>query len=101
MRPLTWFLAAASLAFAETNSDAVAVLAAKCQQCHNQQMQMAGVRLTSTADLTVNRDRVLAAIAYTGKVKMPPTGKLAAADAALLSTWLAAGAVFTLMARPP
>ena len=94
MRLFTSFLAVAALASADSNSDAVAVLAGKCQQCHNQQMQMAGVRLTSTADLTANRDRVLAAIAYTGKVKMPPTGKLAAADSALLATWLAAGAVF-------
>ncbi len=94
MRLIHWFFAGAALAFADSNTDGVAVLASKCQQCHNQQMQMGGVRLSSTADLTTHRDRVLTAIAYTGKVKMPPIGKLSAEDSKLLSTWVAAGATF-------
>ena len=100
MRPILCLLAAATFGFADPNADAVAVLAAKCQQCHNQQMQMAGVRLTSTAELITHRDRVLTAIAYTGKVKMPPTGKLSAEESKLLSTWLAAGAIFPSGAAP-
>ena len=94
MRFLHWLLAGAAVAFADSNTEAAAVLAAKCQQCHNQQMQMAGIRLSSSADLVTHRDRVLTAIAYTGKVKMPPTGKLSADESKLLSTWLTAGAVF-------
>jgi hypothetical protein len=101
MRLFTWILASgAAVLYADTNTDAVAVLAAKCQQCHNGLMQMAGVRLTSTADLTANRDKVLAAIAYTGKIKMPPTGKLTADESKLLSTWLAAGAIWPSNAKP-
>ena len=96
MRLFTWFFAGAALAFADSNADGAALLASKCQQCHNQQMQMGGVRLSSTADLTAHRDRVLTAIAYTGKVKMPPTGKLSPDESKLLSTWLAAGATFPM-----
>ncbi len=100
MRLITSILAASTLAFADTSTDAVGVLASKCQQCHNQQMQMAGIRLTSTADLLSNRDKVLAAIAYSGKVKMPPTGKLAVAESQLLATWLSAGAIWPTNAAP-
>ncbi|MBY0506719.1 MAG: DUF1549 and DUF1553 domain-containing protein [Bryobacteraceae bacterium] len=100
MRLFLCFFVLATLAFADSPTDAVAVLANKCQQCHNAQMQMAGVRLTSTADLLQHRDKVLAAVAYTGKVKMPPTGKLAAAEQSLLSAWLSAGAVWPANAAP-
>jgi len=100
MRILTCIFAVSALAIADTPTDAVAVLAAKCQQCHNQQMQMAGVKLTSTADLVAHRDKVLAVIAYTGKIKMPPTGKLAAAESQLLSTWISAGAIWPANAAP-
>ncbi len=100
MRLLICILFIAGFASADTNADAVAVLASKCQQCHNQQMQMANVKLASTADLLAHRDRVLAAIAYTGKVKMPPTGKLSADEAKLLSTWLAAGAIWPAQGAP-
>jgi len=87
-------LAAGAFAQADQNTEAAALLAAKCQQCHNQQMQMAGIRLISTADLTQNRDRIVSAIGYAGKVKMPPTGKLSTDEAKLLTSWLSAGAVF-------
>ena len=94
MRLLICFLVGAATAFSDSKIDAAGVLSAKCQQCHNQQMQMAGIRLSTSADLVTHRDRVLTAIAYTGKVKMPPTGKLSADESKLLSTWLAAGAAF-------
>jgi cytochrome c553 len=100
VRPLIWILVSSTLAFADSTSDAVAVLTAKCQQCHGAQMQLAGVRLTSTADLNTHRDKILAAIAYTGKVKMPPTGKLSAEESKLLSSWIAAGAVWPANAAP-
>jgi hypothetical protein len=100
MRSLTWILVFSALAYADTNADAVALVAAKCQQCHNQQMQMAGVRLSSTSDLVTHRERVLAAMSYTGKVKMPPTGKLSADEQKVLSTWLSAGAIFPADDKP-
>jgi len=75
-------------------SAAVSVLEQRCHQCHNQKIQMGTVRLTSTADVTAVRDKLLAAITHEGKIKMPPTGPLPAAEAALLKDWIAQGATW-------
>ncbi|MFN7919116.1 MAG: DUF1549 and DUF1553 domain-containing protein [Bryobacteraceae bacterium] len=80
---------------ADDSTRAVAVVQQRCLQCHSAQTKMAGVQLTSTGEVTAVRDRLLAAIAYTGKIKMPPTGQLAAAEAALLKSWIEQGAPWT------
>jgi len=81
------FLSAADLAPA-----AVKILEQRCHGCHNARMQMAGVLLGSTAEVSSVKDRLIAAIAYTGKVKMPPTGALSAGEAKTLTDWVLAGA---------
>src|SRR5687768_5889960 len=83
------FLVATYALWAE---DGGSLVAAKCQSCHGAQMQMGGIRLTTTQEVLQNKDRVLAAIEYKGKIKMPPTGQLPALEAAALRDWIAAGA---------
>lgn len=89
-----WTLSGADLA-----GEAVAVLEKRCHQCHNSKTQMAGVKLTSTSEVTAVRDKLLAAVSYSGKIKMPPTGALAAGEVQALTAWLAAGAAWPKEAR--
>jgi len=73
------------------------LLAAKCTTCHNTKMPMAGLNLSSAEsfrDVTHNGTRLLAAVTYEEKVKMPPTGKLAEEEIALLRRWVEMGAPF-------
>ncbi len=53
---------------------------------------MAGVQLTSSDDIAPLKDKLLAAIGYAGKVKMPPSGALPAEDVQILTKWIAEGA---------
>ena len=53
---------------------------------------MAGVRLTTSQEVIQNKDRILAAISYTGRIKMPPTGQLNAEDMSALREWIQSGA---------
>jgi cytochrome c553 len=66
------------------------LFAAKCQQCHGAKMQMGGVNLASGAG--VDGARLYEALQYTGKFKMPPTGKLADEEIAEVKTWVDRGA---------
>ncbi|MBM3738522.1 MAG: DUF1553 domain-containing protein [Acidobacteria bacterium] len=76
------------------------LITAQCQQCHGVQTQMAGVRLTSSEEVLRNRERILAALTYTGKIKMPPSGALTAAEVKLVRDWIDAGAPWTPTAGP-
>ena len=77
------------------------LLVAKCQACHNGTVQQGGVRLDSR-DATLKalvpgkplESRLISVIHYDGAIKMPPIGKLAPAEIALLETWVTDGAVW-------
>jgi hypothetical protein len=81
------------------------VLAASCYSCHGPERQMAGIRLDSRAAMLKggNTGPVLApgdpeksalvrAVRHTGKVKMPPSGKLPEATIQALTDWVKIGA---------
>jgi cytochrome c5 len=70
------------------------ILETRCHACHSAQTKMAGIQLTSSVDVAQNKDRILTAIGYSGKVKMPPSGKLSAGEIQALTTWIASGANF-------
>ena len=66
------------------------LFAAKCQQCHGAKMQMGGVNLATGAG--VDGARVLEALQYGGKYKMPPAGKLEAGEISAVRAWVEGGA---------
>jgi hypothetical protein len=81
------------------------ILAAKCHVCHGQQQQMAGLNLATAAGFRkgaesgpilgageVDGSRLLQAVSYQGRVKMPPTGKLPEGEIAALREWARMGA---------
>ena len=81
------------------------IFAEKCSLCHGEKLQTAGLRLTTAEGFYKGGDSgpvfakndpgsssLLAAIRYEGKVKMPPTGKLPAAEIEALTTWIELGA---------
>jgi len=89
---LTLLLAAPLLALADTEHFEKKVrplLAARCQQCHGAKMQMAGLNLATGKGL--EPARLAAAVQYTGKYKMPPTGKLPDDEIAAINTWIDEG----------
>lgn len=53
---------------------------------------MAGVRFTNAEEVLRHREKILAALEYAGKVKMPPTGALAEAEVKFLREWMNEGA---------
>ena len=73
----------------------------RCAPCHGDQVQMGGIRLTSHDAVHVSgvvnagdaeSSRLIQAIRYTGKIKMPPTGKLPDAQIDALTKWVTDGA---------
>jgi hypothetical protein len=68
------------------------ILATQCQLCHNAKVRTAGVDLTSEGGFRKASARVLEVTGYEGRVKMPPSGKLADNDLAALGQWIRAGA---------
>lgn len=97
---LTAYAATLVLRAADPES-AVRLLSQKCQQCHGEQVQMAGIRLGNSEEVLKHQAKIEAALAYSGKVKMPPTGKLADAEQALLTDWMKAGAKWADTAKSP
>jgi hypothetical protein len=68
---------------------------AQCQACHGPKLRTAGLDFTTEQGFRrVDPARVLEVISYEGKVKMPPTGKLAGPQIADLAAWLKAGAAW-------
>ncbi|MFN7935510.1 MAG: DUF1549 and DUF1553 domain-containing protein [Bryobacteraceae bacterium] len=53
---------------------------------------MGNLSLTSTAEVLAAKDRIIAALAHTGKIKMPPTGQLPKTETASLTAWINEGA---------
>jgi hypothetical protein len=81
------------------------VLASRCFQCHGPQAQLGGLRLDSRAAALKGgqsgpslvpghpeRSLLIQAVHYDGKLKMPPPGKLAAAEIRILTDWIRQGA---------
>ncbi len=87
--PVLFF--AAILAAADTFESKVRpVFAQKCAACHGGQKPMAAIDLTTGAG--VNAERLLAAIGYESRVKMPPNGRLRDAEIAAIAEWVKDGA---------
>ena len=74
-------------------------LLARCVACHGSQQQLGGLRLDGAIS-TEQARKVAATIAYTGSVKMPPSGKLPAGELAALTGWAASGAPWPKAAAP-
>lgn len=68
------------------------LLVAKCQQCHGAKVQMAGISLATAEGFAKAQPKLWEALEYNGKVKMPPSGKLAESQLADLKAWLDRGA---------
>jgi len=71
------------------------VFATRCSACHNARTAMGGLDLSNEASFrkaTSNGEKMIAALGYSGKVRMPPSGKLADAEIEDLRRWVASGA---------
>jgi hypothetical protein len=81
------------------------ILAEHCHSCHGPKKQMAGLRLDSRKTVLEGADsgpvvdlknpeasRLLRAVRHSGKIKMPPKGKLAPQAVDALSAWIKMGA---------
>ncbi|MFN3324619.1 MAG: PSD1 and planctomycete cytochrome C domain-containing protein [Bryobacteraceae bacterium] len=78
------------------------LFAGKCYACHGAKMQMGGLNLTTGAGLhgangalipgDAAESRLYQALTYTGKMKMPPAGKLEEHEIAAVKEWIEAGA---------
>jgi hypothetical protein len=79
------------------------ILMSRCGSCHGDKIQMGGKQLTSKdgiqkAGVVVPGDAdasaLIQAVRYTGRIKMPPTGKLPQPEISALERWVAEGAVW-------
>jgi hypothetical protein len=77
------------------------ILVARCGACHGDKVQMGGKQFTTRDGLHVSgavvpgdpqASRLVQAIQYEGKIKMPPTGKLPDAEIAKIVRWIGEGA---------
>ncbi|MBL8213466.1 MAG: DUF1553 domain-containing protein [Bryobacterales bacterium] len=98
---LSFFLGAPVFVFAATSDGALRILEQRCHSCHSASTRMAGIQLTSAPEVLTYKDRILGAINYTGKIKMPPTGRLSAEESAAVKAWLEAGAPWTATGAKP
>ena len=86
----------------------------KCSACHGEQVQSAGLQLTTAAgfrkggesgpvfaESDPSSSSLLSAIRYEGALRMPPTGKLAADEIEALGRWVAWGAPWPRVADQP
>ncbi len=74
-------------------------LEAKCVSCHGSKQHLGGLRLDQPISADFAR-RLVEAVAYTGEVKMPPAGKLAADELAAMTAWGKAGAPWPKLVAP-
>src|SRR5262245_60612618 len=83
------------------------VLVAHCVGCHGEKVRMAGLNLSNADGFSRGADngpivvkgdptasRIIKAISYDDKIKMPPTGKLDASDIEAFKTWVQKGAIW-------
>src|SRR5688572_28552763 len=85
------------------------LLAGRCVNCHGDQVQMANIQLTSREGLTRSQivvpgnpaaSRLVQALRYSGKVKMPPTGMLSAEEIQAVEQWIGDGAEWPETSSP-
>lgn len=83
------------------------LLVAHCVSCHGEKKQKGGLRLDRKAgfiqggDSGPAKDLLAKAVQYDGDLKMPPKGKLADAEIAILVAWVKAGAPWPDDGVPP
>jgi cytochrome c553 len=70
------------------------VFATKCQVCHGAKLQSGGINFTTAEGFTKAKGKIVEVLSYTGKVKMPPGGKLNDEQVADIGTWIASGAAW-------
>jgi hypothetical protein len=70
------------------------VFADNCLQCHNAKLRTAGIDFTSPEGIAnaASGTRLLKAVAYDDRIKMPPAGKLPVAAVQDLTAWIKSGA---------
>lgn len=115
---LFFFIAGLSVTSAQTDrtdffeAKVRPLLVSRCASCHGDKVQMGGIQLTSKDGMHVSgtvvpgdpaSSRLVQALRYNGKIKMPPDGKLGDSDIAALESWIAQGAVWpdTVVASVP
>ncbi|MDQ6677079.1 MAG: PSD1 and planctomycete cytochrome C domain-containing protein, partial [Acidobacteriota bacterium] len=107
MRFLTSIVFGTVLLAGPVPEEARAVLDAKCGQCHGAATGMSGFKIDSRDNLLKGGTRGAAvkpgdaagsllyqAVAHTGKLAMPPGGKLSDPDIANIKTWIEQGAAW-------
>jgi cytochrome c551/c552 len=99
MRALVFMIGLPLLGAADPAA-AVRVLSERCLSCHSAAAKMAGVDLSDPAKVAASKAKIRAVLTYDGKIKMPPTGKLAGEEAALLNEWLDAGSPWPSDGKP-
>ncbi len=89
------------------------VLIEQCVACHGDKQQAGGLRLDTAEGLAKGassgavvvagdaQSSLLRAVHYDGKIKMPPTGKLPAAEIAALTEWVRRGATWPAAKSAP
>src|SRR5437879_571249 len=95
-------LAAAALG---QSQPAVSLLSQKCLACHNDKTSSSGLSLETRASVLTGGARgraivpgkpqeslMVTAVRQSGSLKMPPSGKLSAAEIELIEKWIAEGA---------
>ncbi|MBC8165129.1 MAG: DUF1549 domain-containing protein, partial [Bryobacteraceae bacterium] len=79
------------------------VLVTRCGTCHGEKVSMGGLKLTSKEAFEksgtvvpgdVESSRLIQALRHTGKIKMPPTGKLAPHELSAIEQWVKQGALW-------
>src|SRR5436190_15249444 len=103
IRFLSFGLLVATLASAE--EPAITLLTKKCASCHNDKTSSSGLSLATRASVLGGGARgaaikpgnpqdslIVAALRQTGKLKMPPTGKLPDVEIEIIEKWIATGA---------
>ena len=91
----------------ELPSQAIAVLQRRCLQCHNESAAMSGLQILKRDQLLKGGTRgpaikpgdasgslLFQAVLQSGKLVMPPTGKLSEDEIRVLRTWIDQGAVW-------
>ncbi|HEY3836874.1 MAG TPA: LamG domain-containing protein [Bryobacteraceae bacterium] len=68
------------------------IVRSRCLQCHNHQLDNNGLSFENRQTVVPRSAKILAAIAYTGDIKMPPGTKLPASEISILTRWVEDGA---------
>ncbi len=97
-RLILFFAALAALCAQDFERDVRPVFAGKCQGCHNDKSRASGLSLASKAALVEGGNRgpgldwIVKAVRQEGGLKMPPGGKLSAAEITGIEQWVLSGA---------